>query len=121
MLRREAAVSTRWVHLSEAIKVELPDEAGEVLGLEGVQAVCAGRNGGQDLPLKELPIDDDGLTLTIPENGSDCRVANQAPQLSGKVVGVDVDREQPSTYVHVCFLSFFENYMKNIKKNFFEN
>lgn len=79
VLGRQAAVSTRRIHLPEAVEVELPDEAGEVLGLEGVQAVCAGREGRQDLPLKELPIDDDGLALTVPENGPDRRVAHQAP------------------------------------------
>lgn len=100
MFRREAAVSTCWIHLSEAVQVELADEAGEVLGLEGVEAVHVGRDRGQDLPLEELPIDDNGLALTVPENGSDGRVAHQAPQLGREVVGVDVDREQPSTYIH---------------------
>lgn len=100
MFRWKTAVSTRWIHLSETVKVELPDEAGKVLGLEGVKAVRTERDRGQDLPLEELPVDDNGLALTVPENGSDCRVVHQAPQLGREVVGVDVDRDQPSTYIH---------------------
>lgn len=100
VFRREAAVPAGRVHFAEAVQVELAHEAGEVLGLEGVEAVGAGGHGGQDLPLKQLPVDDDGLAVTVPEDGPGGRVVDQAPQLGREVVGVDVDGERRSTGIH---------------------
>lgn len=80
------------VHLPEAVEVELADEAGEVGGLEGVHVVQGEGPRRQDLPLEELPVDDDGLALAVPEDGAVGRVVDQAPQLSGEVVRIDADR-----------------------------
>lgn len=80
------------IHLPEAVEVELADEAGEVGGLERVHVVQSEGSRRQDLPLKELPVDDDGLTLAVPEDGAVGRVVHQAPQLGGEVVRIDADR-----------------------------
>lgn len=100
MFRREAVVSAGRIHFPEAIQVELADKAGEVFGLEGVNTVRVGRAQGQNLPLKELSVDDNSLTLTVPEDGPVCRVVHQTPQLGREVVRVDIDRERSSTNIH---------------------
>lgn len=80
------------VHLPEAVEVELTDKAGEVCRLEGVHVVQGEGPRRQDLPLEELPVDDDSLALAVPEDGSVGRVVHQAPQFGGKVVRIDADR-----------------------------
>lgn len=63
----------------ETIEVELADEAWEVGGFEGVHVVQGEGTRRQDLPLKELLIDDDSLALAVPEDGPFRRVVHQSP------------------------------------------
>lgn len=89
---RQVVVPVGRVHLPEAVEVELADKAGEVGGLEGVHIVQSKGPRRQDLSFEELPVDDYGLALAVPEDGAVARVVHQAPQLGGEVVRVDADR-----------------------------
>lgn len=98
------AVLDGWIRLPEAVQIELADEAREVGGLEGVGAVRgpgAGA-GGQDLPLEEVLIDDDGLAGAVPADGFVGGVVHQTPQLGREVVGVDAVREGAFVHAVVC-------------------
>lgn len=88
----EVVVPVGRIDLPEAVEVELADEAGKISGLEGVHIVQGEGSRRQDLPLEEVPVDDDGLALAVPEDGVVVRVVHQAPELGGEVVRIDADR-----------------------------
>lgn len=73
-------------YLLEAVQVELPDEAGEIVGLKAVVSVDFG---GQNLTVEELVVDDDQITLAVPANGFDLQIIHQTPEFSWKNVGAD--------------------------------
>lgn len=72
-------VSVHWGDHPEAVQVELPHEAREVGGLKGIHVFHRAGMGGQDLPLEELLVDDDGLALAVPEDGPFQWVVRQPP------------------------------------------
>lgn len=72
-------VSVHWGDHPEAVQFELPHEAREVGGLKGIHVFHRAGMGGQDLPLEELLVDDDGLALAVPEDGPFQWVVRQSP------------------------------------------
>lgn len=102
----------------EAIEVELADEAREVGGFEGVGVAQGVGAGGQDLPLEELRVDDDGLAFTVPEDGPFRRVVHQTPQFSKEVFRIHAGRERPSTHVHASSLkNWKQSELKTVEKH----
>lgn len=84
----------------EAVKVELPDEAGEGGGFEGVGVAQVVGPRRQDLSLEEVRIDDDNFALCVPEDGLFGGVVQQAPQFGEKVFRLDDDGDGPFTDFH---------------------
>ncbi len=95
-----ALVCGDWVDFPEAVQIELPDEAGEICSFKGVSIVQRDGAWRQNLPLKELLVDDDGFALAVPVDGFVCRVVHQTPQFGRKVVGVDAFRDWASSSIH---------------------
>lgn len=80
-----ALAAQRLLCLLEAVQVELPDEAGEIVGLKAVVLVDSGV---QKLNLEELLVDDDQVTVAVPADGPDLRTIHQTPEFSRKKIGV---------------------------------
>lgn len=77
----------------EAVEVELTYKAGEVGGFEGVGVAQGLGPRGQDLPLEEVRVDDDGFAFCVPEDGLLGGVVQQAPQFGKEVFRFDGDGE----------------------------
>lgn len=79
------------INLPEAVEVELPDEAGEVGGLEEFGVLSDRR---QQLILEPLLVDNYALAIRAPEDRVVLGTVYQTPQLSREVIVVHVDFEK---------------------------
>lgn len=95
-LARHWVLAAPLTHLSEAIEVELTDEAGEVGGFEeqvgvGLQVgtIVDVLDRGEELGFEELLVDDEPFTAGVPADRAVPGAVDDAPQLGREVIGVD--------------------------------